>query len=97
MKSVSDIIKLLGHENRVIDIFKIDCEGCEWLSYMDWYKIPNIRRIQIELRYVGEAEKLLPRLREHGFVIFHKEFNTIGCDGRCIEYALLRLSKRFFE
>lgn len=33
---LATIRRRLGHEDRPIDIFKIDCEGCEWESMMDW-------------------------------------------------------------
>jgi len=38
-KTLRDIFKELGHENKTIDIFKIDCEGCEWSTYKDWINV----------------------------------------------------------
>lgn len=95
MKTVPDLIQALGHENRSIDIFKIDCEGCEWESYSAWFT-PQIRQVQVELHHIKKAEKLLRHAYDNNFVIFHKEPNTLGCGGNCIEYALVRLGTKFF-
>lgn len=45
-----DTVNKLGHQNLdVIDIFKIDCEDCEWETYMDWFAdgIPLLQQIQV--------------------------------------------------
>ena len=49
-KSVSTIVQELGHGGRVIDIFKIDCEGCEWQTAQHWFHSNvTLRQIQVEL------------------------------------------------
>jgi len=98
-KTLPEIVKSLGHTNRQIDILKIDCEGCEWSSFSTWFESGvSIRQILIEL-HIGTEEppepvpafQFMEYLQKNGYVIFHKEPNTLGCEGRCIEYAFIRL------
>ena len=52
-KSIKTLVKELGHENRIIDVFKIDCEGCEWKTAQHWFDTSvnvTLRQIQVELR-----------------------------------------------
>lgn len=97
-KTMATIRKELGHAQREVDILKIDCEGCEWDTYMTWFDdtLPP-RQILIELHDGTSgsspvvAMRFMRYLKDHGYVIFHKEPNTLGCYGKCIEYSFLRL------
>lgn len=102
-KTMGTFVRDLQHEKREIDILKIDCEGCEWTSYSTWFdKDIIVRQILIELHGgVTSADhgnnslsalKFMQHLQGLGYVIFHKEPNTLGCKGRCIEYGFLRLN-----
>mmetsp|Transcript_24778 Transcript_24778/g.44877 ORF Transcript_24778/g.44877 Transcript_24778/m.44877 type:complete len:360 (-) Transcript_24778:71-1150(-) len=96
-----DTIKLLGHENLdTIDIFKIDCEKCEWKTFQDWVGpgIPSLQQIQVEVHGAPpEAITFFDSFEEEGYVRFHKEPNIQFNDGSCVEFALLKLDKEFFE
>lgn len=53
---LKDTVKLLGHDNLdVIDVFKIDCEKCEWRIYRDWLLpgLPSLQQIQVEIHSGG--------------------------------------------
>jgi len=98
--SVAEVMSNLGHSNTSIDIFKIDCEGCEWDSYRQWFSGGVfIRQILVEVH--GGAGSNSERTHEFfnflfdlGYVIFHKEANVIA-RGTCFEFAFLRLSPSF--
>jgi len=97
--TMQDIVKLLGHEGRTIDIFKIDCEGCEWKTFEDWFDAKvDIRQILLEAHYVKKTTiPFFNRLQKEGYVTFHKEANTMGCHGDCIEYGFLKLDPSFSD
>lgn len=74
----SEIRQKLGHEHRRIDIFKIDCEGCELLNYKDWLDPSiDIRQILVETHMIPDLPApFFDRFFDLGFVPFSKEANT---------------------
>ena len=96
-KTLQETIKELGHKDCPIDIFKIDCEGCEWGTYKDWLET-DIRQILVEVHHVPEvAHEFFSNLQHAGYVTFHKEPNIQFSGGACVEYAMLKLSQDFVE
>ena len=97
-RSMPEIVRELGHSGKVIDILKIDCEGCEWTTYKEWFgEDVYIRQLQVELHKgtPQPAQQFFEFLQQLGYVVFHKEPNTLGCGGSCIEYAFLKLNPSF--
>lgn len=99
MKTMASIIRTLGHTDREIDIFKIDCEGCEWETVKSWFKGgARIRQVLVEV-HSGTNDAIVPLpamdfmsfMKEQGYVIFHKEPNIAFTGGYCIEYAFVLL------
>lgn len=110
-KTLEDTVKLLGHESRTIDIFKIDCEGCEFDTYSSWLDAPvKLRQILLEVHpnlssllrpsvKLPDTVNMFNSLHEKGYVITHKEPNIMYSfpRGHCVEYNFLLLSPKFWE
>jgi len=105
-KSLKTIVKELGHEGRIIDIFKIDCEGCEWSTYKSWFDAGvTLKQIQVEVHhnYVPITKYFFDTMYKNHYVITHKEKNIIHClkaggteVATAVEYSFLKLTPNFF-
>jgi hypothetical protein len=96
-KTLPEIQQELGHVGRRIDVFKIDCEGCEFRTYKDWLDV-DIGQLLVETHRVPPvAQDFFRDLHDAGFVLFHKEPNIMHSNGECIEFSFLRLDSSFFE
>ncbi len=91
IRTMKDVIGMAGFQGKVVDLLKIDCEGCEYNVYNEFFT-GFLRQILLEIHYKNRtsADALLQSMHDHGYTIFHKEPNTFGCRGNCIEYAFLK-------
>jgi hypothetical protein len=99
-KTIQETLITLGHVNRTIDLFKIDCEGCEWFSYKDWIDPSNvdIRQIQVEVHHAPPmVNEFFQNIHDADFAMFHKEPNIQYADGNCVEFAFLKMARSFFH
>ena len=98
----------LGHEFRVIDIFKLDCEKCEWSTYKDWIGA-NIRQIIVEVHglpspdgpneyhhTVQNVTDLFDAFYHNGFALYFKEPN-VYTRGNCVELGYIKLRSDFWS
>lgn len=109
-KTLHDTVAELGHIGRTIDVFKIDCEGCETETYKSWLEAPvKLRQILVEIhpqmsKRKDRVEMKLPvtvelfqALHHAGYVITHKEPNIQYQQfGLCVEYNFLLLTPGFW-
>jgi hypothetical protein len=100
--SLPEIQQRLGHQHRRIDIFKIDCEGCEWSTYRDWlHPDIDIRQILIETHSIpAEPNVFFDRFLDMGFVPFSKEANTHPAakpQGTLFEWGFIKLHSEFLR
>lgn len=113
-KTPLDSVKELRHhaKDAVIDILKLDCDGCEWEIFPLLFEpgMPMIRQLLIELHEdvdeatgVGTIRKpetmaFFREMHKQGYVIFHKEANVhFWHVARCVEYGFLKLHETFFQ
>lgn len=105
-KTFAETLKILGHEGRVIDLFKIDCEGCEWSSYKDWIDY-GFRQILIEVHGVPRPEgdkkarwyqkpmnvmEYFKDFSDNGYALYSKEYA-----GLCLELSFIKLHADFWK
>ncbi len=97
MFTLQQTMEKLNHTGRMVDIFKIDCEWCEWHTYQEWLQVGNLRQILVETHNapMPEAMDFFSSIHDAGYVIFSKEANFQN-GGGCVEYAFLKLHPDFF-
>lgn len=105
--SLTDIVKKLKHEGRAVDIFKIDCEGCEWETFETWFNAEvYIREVLVEV-HGGTAQPkpdpiaktFMQFMWNMSMLIYHKEPNVMFSQGEglCVEFAFIHVPSSRFD
>jgi len=106
MSLVTAMKKLDHYGKRKIDIFKIDCEGCEFVAMTEAFQAISrgeiqVDQVQIEIHaprdgYFPLIKRMMEAADAANMRVFHKEGNSWGCSGwKCVEYAFV--SKEFLR
>jgi hypothetical protein len=107
MMTFQETQKVLGHEGRTIEIFKINCEKCEWANYKDWISA-DIRQVLIQTHGVPspvsgnqwyhksmQVSDFFDAFTENNFAMFSKEVVPYS-GGNCIEFGFVKLHSDFW-
>lgn len=89
--TLAQMMRLVNHTTS-IDILKIDCEGCEYSTYEQFLTL-DVRQILMEIHFTDPrtSHSMFKDLTSNGYVIVHKEPNTLGCSGDCVEYVFAKM------
>jgi len=103
LKTLQSMVRELHHEDRVIDVLKIDCEGCEWETFQEWFDAQaTVDELLVELHTGTQqpannppAKAFMSFMLSHDMLIYHKEPNVkySGFDGLCVEFAFFRFER----
>ena len=89
LSPLSDIMRRLGHEGRILDVLKMDVEGSEYDAFkylFDKSELPAIHLLLLE-GHMGKPNPtlimqfmdLMKKLDEAAFRLYHLERNPYGC------------------
>ncbi len=101
LKSLTTLLQDAKLFNKTIDILKMDVEGAEYPFLADPETVAilkaHVRQYLVEFHFPavsGTAAQVAAcqALTDAGFRVFHKEPNTLGCGGDCIEYAMVNIN-----
>ena len=89
LSPLSDVMRRLGHEGRILDVLKVDVEGSEYDAFkylFDKSELPAIHLLLLEghmgkptLKMIHEFMFTMNKLEEEGFRLYHLERNPYGC------------------
>mmetsp|Transcript_8330 Transcript_8330/g.9588 ORF Transcript_8330/g.9588 Transcript_8330/m.9588 type:complete len:385 (+) Transcript_8330:91-1245(+) len=106
LKSIKETLELLGHCGKTVDVFSIDCEGCEFDIFQDLFHNDEkndecapaaFLQILIEVHGAphGITNEFFTAFQNEGYVTFHKE-HGLDVKGNEQDYGFLKLSDDFF-
>jgi hypothetical protein len=102
-RTLNETMTELGHTGKTIDVFKIDCEGCEWATYKDWLAV-DIRQLLVETHDLAAAgpeasSDFFDDLIDAGFNVISREPNIFPFvtknNNMALEWSLIRLDPAF--
>jgi len=106
IKSLQDTVQVLGHGNRTVDLFVLDCGGCELDIVEDWFDrswfVNNQRNgvdlMQVIVKVHSARHKIMDNffntILRNGYVTYFKGKKERGGGSRW--YGFLKLSPDYF-
>lgn len=99
LKTINQLSEIAGlHNKSLIDVFKIDCEGCEYDLFSDTNTLEfmsrRIRQLSVEIHWNNNADAIsliYGNLIKNGFRCFSKEPNLL-CQSCATEFSFLNLN-----